>query len=453
MVKVGRMRNKLLLFLAGCAVSFGLACSHQTGSAAKKPTSAPAVAVASTSEGARLTALRSELEPEPRLLIRTEGKPSFVSYSPQPDVFVLDFAKTAKQTDLMIPTNLPSFVATVSADEAVEGTTPMTRVTVRFKQPMTPRAMVTDEGAVVRFDAVEHIATVDIPVTAGVVTEELAISEPLPAPTPTVVQESIPADAKRATVLKGIHTSGSGMTLQIMLDADGALDYKALHLTSPLRLVFDLNGIKNKVKTATINLGDPFVKRIRVSQFKGAPDPVARVVLDLDELVDYRVERMSDGVRVAFGEAPAMNEPVPVAIAEAAMEPAAAPVFAAEMQGASDVATDLAPAPQTSTVSPIPITTRAQTTAGTVRSTPVEDVFVEPAQSGAAMTGGVIRPGERREIGPGERVYTGEPITLNLKDADIKDVLRTFAQLTGLNIAIDPQVSGTVTVQFESVPW
>ena len=50
MVKVGRMRNRLLLFLAGCAVSFGLACSHQTGSEAKKPTSAPAVAVAPTSE-------------------------------------------------------------------------------------------------------------------------------------------------------------------------------------------------------------------------------------------------------------------------------------------------------------------------------------------------------------------------------------------------------------------
>ncbi len=29
----------------------------------------------------------------------------------------------------------------------------------------------------------------------------------------------------------------------------------------------------------------------------------------------------------------------------------------------------------------------------------------------------------------------------------------TFAQLTGLNIAVDPQVSGTVTVEFVGVPW
>ena len=47
-------------------------------------------------------------------------------------------------------------------------------------------------------------------------------------------------------------------------------------------------------------------------------------------------------------------------------------------------------------------------------------------------------PAAARSAAP-KRRYTGEPLSLNLKDADIKDVLRTFAQLTGLNIAIDPQ--------------
>jgi type IV pilus assembly protein PilQ len=49
--------------------------------------------------------------------------------------------------------------------------------------------------------------------------------------------------------------------------------------------------------------------------------------------------------------------------------------------------------------------------------------------------------------------FTGEPISLDLKDADIKDVFRTISQLTGLNIVIDPDVRGTVTVQLEDVPW
>ena len=49
--------------------------------------------------------------------------------------------------------------------------------------------------------------------------------------------------------------------------------------------------------------------------------------------------------------------------------------------------------------------------------------------------------------------FTGELISLDLKDADIKDVFRTISQLTGLNIVIDPEVRGTVTVQLEDVPW
>ena len=49
--------------------------------------------------------------------------------------------------------------------------------------------------------------------------------------------------------------------------------------------------------------------------------------------------------------------------------------------------------------------------------------------------------------------FVGEPISLDLKDADLKDVLRTFAELTKLNIAIDPDVTGSVTVRLHDVPW
>ena len=52
-----------------------------------------------------------------------------------------------------------------------------------------------------------------------------------------------------------------------------------------------------------------------------------------------------------------------------------------------------------------------------------------------------------------ESRYAGEPISLDLKDADLKDVLRTFAELTKINIAIDPDVKGSVTVVLNDVPW
>src|SRR5207237_1464682 len=81
-----------------------------------------------------------------------------------------------------------------------------------------------------------------------------------------------------------------------------------------------------------------------------------------------------------------------------------------------------------------------------------ENVFAE-AQQQVQIGGGNIAAAPGRQIGGSARVFTGEPISLNLKDADIKDVLRTFAQLTGLNIAVDPNVNGTVTVDFVDVPW
>jgi type IV pilus assembly protein PilQ len=80
---------------------------------------------------------------------------------------------------------------------------------------------------------------------------------------------------------------------------------------------------------------------------------------------------------------------------------------------------------------------------------PSEDVFNEAATPAAAQA----QAQATRTLSGSQRVFTGEPLDLSLKDADIKDVLRTFAQLTGLNIAVDPQVTGTVTVDFVDVPW
>jgi type IV pilus assembly protein PilQ len=56
-------------------------------------------------------------------------------------------------------------------------------------------------------------------------------------------------------------------------------------------------------------------------------------------------------------------------------------------------------------------------------------------------------------IGEGPSKYVGEPISLDLKDADIRDVLLTFSKLARLNMVIDPDVRGSVTVRLENVPW
>ncbi|HXM76790.1 MAG TPA: secretin N-terminal domain-containing protein, partial [Thermoanaerobaculia bacterium] len=73
-----------------------------------------------------------------------------------------------------------------------------------------------------------------------------------------------------------------------------------------------------------------------------------------------------------------------------------------------------------------------------------------PEGGGTAAQAASFQP---RTISETQTQFTGEPISLDLKDADIKDVFRTISQLTQLNIVVDPEVRGTVTVQLEDVPW
>jgi type IV pilus assembly protein PilQ len=49
--------------------------------------------------------------------------------------------------------------------------------------------------------------------------------------------------------------------------------------------------------------------------------------------------------------------------------------------------------------------------------------------------------------------YTGHPVSLDFQAADLKAVLRTFSEISGLNVVIDPSVSGTVDVALHDVPW
>ena len=51
------------------------------------------------------------------------------------------------------------------------------------------------------------------------------------------------------------------------------------------------------------------------------------------------------------------------------------------------------------------------------------------------------------------RRYTGDPVSMDFQGADLRAVLRTFAEVSGLNVVIDPQVDGTVDLGVTDVPW
>jgi type IV pilus assembly protein PilQ len=69
----------------------------------------------------------------------------------------------------------------------------------------------------------------------------------------------------------------------------------------------------------------------------------------------------------------------------------------------------------------------------------------------------VIKKGEEEkkmvEEGLPEKVYTGRKLSLDFKDADIKNILRLVAEVSNLNIIAGDDVTGKITMRLVDVPW
>ncbi len=459
MVKVGSMRRakRILLIASMLVLSAGVASASLWRHRAPKKPEQTAPATAAAAAAMTLNAIEVGSAAFPQIILRTSGAPAFTSLSPTPDQFIVDLSGTTKSAALAIPSQLPVGVSAITADEVTEMGSKLTRVIVRLTQQGTAQAAADGNSVILTLPAAPALAEV---APAPAVQETVK-----PVAEPVVKSESRPLP--KAKALKKIETSGSGNATDVQIATDGEASYSAFKLNSPARVVIDLAGIHDKLAKNTINVDNSIVKRIRAAQFK--PD-VTRVVLDLAEATTYTVTKSGDRLHVTFGGAAP-----DIKIVEAASQPVADPPKAAPIdvvsqvpaiadnaawkmpQDASQGATAVihaqtqvppppAPTPRSTTLSqqPTPRTIPTPT-----MTTTTENVFSEPQPTGPVG----VPLGGSRQLSAGEKVFTGEPISLNLKDADIKDVLRTFAQLTGLNIAVDPNVSGQVTVDFVDVPW
>lgn len=71
-------------------------------------------------------------------------------------------------------------------------------------------------------------------------------------------------------------------------------------------------------------------------------------------------------------------------------------------------------------------------------------------ESGGFGLGGLLA---NREGGVRKKVYQGQPISLDLKDADINNVIRLLADVSNLNIVATDDVQGNITLRLFDVPW
>ena len=51
------------------------------------------------------------------------------------------------------------------------------------------------------------------------------------------------------------------------------------------------------------------------------------------------------------------------------------------------------------------------------------------------------------------KAFTGQKISLDLQEVDIRNVLRLLADVTGKNLVVEPGVAGKVTLKVDNVPW
>src|SRR5262245_11550240 len=295
MVRMGSMRRaKRILLIAGMLVLS--VAPTEAGLFGRRKTEAKPTAPAAV-----MTLNAVEIEPAPasRLVLRTSGSPVFNSYSPQPNQFVVDLTGASKAESLVIPKDLPAGITSITAEEVTEMGTRLTRVTVALSQPASLTASADTNMVLVPLPA---------PAVADVKTQERlpAVTTVAPVPEPVKTEPAVVAEPialPKAKSLKKIEATGSAASVEVQLAADGDLTYNAFKLTSPARVVIDLNGVKDRLAKNVVNIDGGMVTKIRVSQFKSSPDPVTRVVFDLAQPADYHIAKVGDRLQVSFGEA------------------------------------------------------------------------------------------------------------------------------------------------------
>ncbi|MGC8762540.1 MAG: type IV pilus secretin PilQ [Acidobacteriota bacterium] len=298
-----------------------------------------------------------------------------------------------------------------------------------------------------------------------------------PAPAPPAPAPAPAESPREATRLLGVAVSEDGSA--VLIAADGTPKFKYFTMGGPARIVVDLYGIqKGKVPSVVSGAGD--VEKVRVALLQSQP-LVTRVVLDLKKpLKPASVLAEGTQLRVVLNETPleAAREPeAPAGTPEKAASaeqaqalpappetPAPAPEAAAapapEEQAQAPTAPKAAASPAApETLDNVKVDLSPLSPGGSREFKGYEDLFVAedtsaPAAEGKTLVaGGVPLSFKEKTISGGGAKYTGEPISMSLKDADIKDVLRVFHDISKLNIVVHPAVSGKVTVDLENVPW
>jgi type IV pilus assembly protein PilQ len=298
--------------------------------------------------------------------------------------------------------------------------------------------------------------------------------------------ETESASTVRAALQKVAVTRGTD-SISVEITARGAVSPKLSTLASPARVIVDLPNTVMATSQSHVAITDDNIKGVRVGM-DGQKTPTTRVVVDLAKSCRYELLPGEDNkftLKLYTGAetAKAQSKPAPkatVAKLVTASAPAAAPkpvlVAAAESkppvaEAKSDASSptafvfvepSYAPKNETEKAEVEPAV-KAQEAAAKFADKPASELVAMKPSASLQAQGGASQPAvnlaaeQKAQLAQNPATsgakYTGEPISVNLKDVDLKDFFRLIHEISGLNVVLDPNVHGSLTVVLDDVPW
>jgi len=353
------------------------------------------------------------------------------------------------------------------------------RMEVLLRRPVGPRVeRASASELTVAFDAAQPAAA------AGQIRLRPALLT-APKPVSAVPPSSAAVHSGEATGarIERVALARANDQVVVHVEATGKLNYQVLRLSKPDRLVLDFQGATVGRLQKPASVMEP-VTGIRAAQFK--PE-TARVVIDLDRAAAYQIAPSPSGLAIAL-ETPAKPPAKHVeAVAPAPSKPQAAlhetPAPAQPKPVETKLVADTASAPQPASLvaavlekplfsapavtvdsGSMPLPTSLTSESATLASRRDERAAV-PAVTSTAPAAAPVRVAEPVDptqsaakppdaaSGPPQKKFTGEPISVNLKDVDLKDFFRLIHEISGLNVVLDPAVRGSLTLVLDDVPW
>jgi type IV pilus assembly protein PilQ len=236
-----------------------------------------------------------------------------------------------------------------------------------------------------------------------------------------------------------------GCTIQISGNGKFA-DYEVRKLSNN-RLALDIPNVKSPARQALVPTPSSLIKRLYVD---GSKASVTTIVADLSVPIgEYNVDSLHNSLVVNVGTktASVKKNPGTVKTDSELSLPASFEVRDDSVKVLSaDVPGNLnAPLPINS--SPASVTPPVTFVAAPMNTSPGPAPAVSVPPKKAANK--VPNP----PLTPLVKTYSGKPISLDLQEADVKNVLRLLADVSGANIVIEPDVAGKVTLKVNRVPW